>query len=92
MYTYFTYILLCSDGTYYTGVTNNVERRFQEHVDGISPRSYTAARRPLKLVYVELFQWIRDAIAREKQIKEWHRAWKIELIETGIAPSRCTAK
>lgn len=71
MHLYFTYMLLCSDGTYYVGVTNNMVRRFAEHCEGADPRSYTAKRRPLKLVYVENFQWIQDAIAREKQLKGW---------------------
>ena len=63
MHVYFVYLIVCSDGTFYVGVTNNVVRRFQEHCDAIDPRSYTAKRRPLKLVYVEPFQWILDAIA-----------------------------
>lgn len=80
MHVYYTYLILCSDGTYYTGVTNDVDRRFQEHCDGLQPTSYTAKRRPLKLVYVESYQWIQDAIRREKQLKRWSSAKKRALI------------
>ncbi len=61
---YFVYIIECNNGTLYVGVTNNVERRFQEHCDRIHPTSYTAKRLPLKLVYVENDQWIQDAITQ----------------------------
>jgi putative endonuclease len=71
MHIYYVYIIECSDGTLYVGVTNNVARRFHEHCEGIDPKSYTAKRRPLKLVHVETFQWVLDAIAREKQLKGW---------------------
>jgi len=48
---YFVYILLCSDSSYYTGVTNNLDRRLYEHEAGFDPKSYTFKRRPLKLVF-----------------------------------------
>jgi putative endonuclease len=80
MHLYFVYLIVCSDGTFYVGVTNNVERRFQEHCEAVDPRSRTAKRRPLKLVHVEPFQWILDAIAREKQIKGWSAPKKQALI------------
>lgn len=80
MHLYYTYMLLCSDGTYYVGVTNNMERRFAEHCEGADPSSYTAKRLPVKLVHVEGFQWIQDAIAREKQLKGWSVPKKEALI------------
>ena len=80
MHIYYTYIIECNDGTLYVGVTNDVERRFSEHCEGSNPRSYTAKRRPLKLVHVETFQWILDAIAREKQLKGWSALKKQALI------------
>lgn len=80
MHLYFTYMLLCSDGTYYVGVTNKMVQRFAEHCEGADPRSYAARRRPLKLVYVENFQWIQDAIACEKQLKGWSVPKKEALI------------
>jgi len=47
---YFVYILLCSDNSYYTGMTDNIERRFNEHQEGVYPRAYTFKRRPVQLV------------------------------------------
>jgi len=76
----YVYILRCSDGTYYTGVTNNVERRFSEHCAG-TPGSYTHSRRPLKLVWQSMRMPILDAILLEKQIKRWNRNKKEALIK-----------
>jgi len=59
------------DGTFYTGITNNIERRFAEHCDGYDPTSYTHSRRPLRLVYAGEFQRPLDAIDFEKQLKGW---------------------
>ena len=78
---YTVYILLCSDGSFYTGVTNDLKRRKQEHDDGINDGAYTADRRPVKLVYIEENRYVNNAIAREKQIKRWSRVKKIALIE-----------
>jgi putative endonuclease len=77
---YFVYILLCSDNSYYTGITNNLERRLYEHENGIDPRSYTFKRRPVKLVFQEMFTEVTQAIAFEKQVKGWRRAKKEALI------------
>ena len=71
MYRYFVYMLQCFDGTFYTGVTNDIERRFSEHCYGSDPDCYTFMRRPLKLVYVGEFQWIHEAINFEKHLKRW---------------------
>lgn len=62
------------------GVTNNIERRFREHCDGLDLKSYTAKRRRLKLLHVESFQWVLDAIAREKQLKGWSAVKKRALL------------
>jgi putative endonuclease len=78
---YFVYILKCNGGTYYTGVTNSVERRFFEHQNGLISGCYTHNKRPLQLVFVEEFAEINDAISREKQIKGWSRRKKMALIE-----------
>ena len=80
MKTYYVYILKCSDGSYYTGVTNDVERRFYEHQQGLIKGCYTHNKRPLKLMYVEEFTDIMEAISREKQIKGWTRKKKEALI------------
>lgn len=77
----YVYILLCKDNSYYIGVTNDVFRRFDEHCQGIDPKSYTFNRRPLQLVFYASFTSIEIAIAKEKQIKKWSRAKKLALIE-----------
>ncbi len=77
---YFVYILLCSDNSYYTGITNDLERRLYEHENGIDPKSYTFKRRPLKLVFQEMFNDVNQAIAFEKQIKGWKRTKKGAII------------
>ena len=78
---YYTYILKCSDQSYYVGVTNDVEKRLVEHQEGINSTCYTHSRRPLELVYFEKFIDILQAIAREKQLKGWSRKKKEALIE-----------
>jgi putative endonuclease len=63
------YILLCSDGSYYTGITRrSVEERLSEHAQGLMP-GYTFTRRPVKLVFSEHYERIVDAIAAERRIK-----------------------
>jgi putative endonuclease len=77
---YFVYIIKCRDGSYYTGVTNNIQKRFYEHQEGLIIDCYTHNRRPLKLMFAEEFRDIREAIEREKQIKGWSRRKKEALI------------
>jgi len=77
---YIVYILLCNDNSYYTGITNNLERRLQEHENGTDPSSYTCKRLPVKLVFHELFFDVNQAIAFEKQIKGWKRSKKETVI------------
>lgn len=78
---YTVYILKCSDGSYYTGICNNLARRLSEHKEGGDPKCYTWKKRPIKLVYQEIFCDVLDAIEREKQIKKWTRAKKQALIQ-----------
>ena len=78
--TYFVYIIECKDGTYYTGITNDIDSRFEQHKQGLNPSSFTAKRRPLKLVWTEEFRYVNDAISWEKQIKKWSKAKKRALI------------
>jgi len=73
-------MLLCSDGTFYTGVTNDLEERIEQHKAGIHPQSYTFSRRPLQLVFYELFNDPSSAIAFEKKLKKWSAAKKRALI------------
>ena len=76
----YVYILQCSDNSLYVGVTNNLEMRFEQHVQGINVNCYTYLRRPLKIVYHELFNSPQLAIAFEKKLKKWTRAKKLALI------------
>ncbi len=77
---YYVYIVICADGLYYTGITNNVDRRVNEHNAGINPKAFTYGRRPVSLVYNEIFNDILQAIAWEKQIKGWNRKKKEAII------------
>jgi putative endonuclease len=77
--TCYCYILECSDGSYYTGSTKNLELRLQQHQNG-EGANHTKKRLPVKLVYVELFDRIDKAFYREKQIQGWSRAKKEALI------------
>ena len=79
---YFIYILANKkNGTLYMGVTNSIERRIEEHKIKLNPECFTAKYNVSVLVYYETFQYIDDAIQREKQLKKWNRQWKINLIE-----------
>src|SRR5471032_1765059 len=69
--TYYVYMLRCFDGTFYTGVTNDVERRYWEHCNGCDESSYTHSRRPLLLVYAGEFDDPARAIDFEKKLKAW---------------------
>jgi putative endonuclease len=75
--------ILASDrnGTLYVGVTNDLARRMWEHRSG-EVEGFTARYRVYRLVHVEFHATMPDATQREKQIKKWRRAWKLELIET----------
>ena len=77
---FYVYILKCSDNSFYTGVTNNIELRFQQHEQGIDSSAYTYSRRPLELVFLNTFKYIDKAIAFEKQIKGWSRKKKEAII------------
>ena len=77
---YYVYILKCSDSSYYTGFTNNVDLRVMQHNEGLTHSAYTYSRRPVELVWVEMFTDPNQAIAMEKQIKGWSRRKKEALI------------
>ncbi|MEL0645412.1 GIY-YIG nuclease family protein [Olleya sp. Ti.3.14] len=78
---YYVYILLCVDKTYYTGMTNDLERRVSQHKSGHKKDSYTAMRLPVKLLWYLQCENPKEAIAIEKQIKGWSRRKKQALIE-----------
>jgi len=73
------YILRCSNGQYYTGSTNNLELRLQQHQNG-EGANFTRKYLPIKLVYFEEFQRIDEAFFREKQVQGWKRKKKEALI------------
>ena len=76
----YMYIVECSDGTYYTGSTKDLERRLSEHQNGKGAK-YTRARLPINLIYYEEYPQVREAFYREKQIQGWSRKKKKALIE-----------
>ncbi|MDT4331007.1 GIY-YIG nuclease family protein [Methylomonas sp. MED-D] len=75
----YLYILQCSDGSYYTGSTWDLERRLWEHQNGLGAK-HTAKRLPVQLVYCEMCERIEDAYIREKQIQGWSRNKKQALM------------
>src|SRR3989344_3072074 len=70
---YFVYILECADKSLYTGCTNNLEKRIEEHNKSKRGAHYTKIRRPVKLVHSEQFKTISKALKREAEIKGWSR-------------------
>ncbi len=79
--TYYIYILASQrNGTLYIGVTNNLLERVKQHKEKKN-NGFTKRYDVNMLVYYEEFQYIYDALAREKQLKNWRRPWKLDLIE-----------
>jgi len=74
------YIVKCADGSYYTGHTDNLEKRVAEHQSGVIPGCYTYKRRPLTLVFSQPCSTREEALAAERQIKGWSRAKKEAMI------------
>jgi len=79
----FTYILECSDGSYYTGSTIDLDLRLNQHQNG-QGANHTKKRLPIKLIYVEEFTNIQEAFYREKQIQGWNRKKKEALIKSNF--------
>jgi putative endonuclease len=78
------YILKCGDGTFYTGVTNDIDRRFRAHQEGKASR-FTRTRRPVALVYQEPCGTRSQALTRECAVKSLSRPKKEELVAGGPA-------
>lgn len=74
------YVLLCADGTYYTGITTDIDRRIREHNTNSRGAKYTRSRRPVKLVYTEYFSNRSSAQKAEYQFKKLSRSIKEEKI------------
>ncbi|GGK57905.1 MULTISPECIES: GIY-YIG nuclease family protein [Haloarcula] len=81
---YHVYVLRCSDNTFYTGYTTDVERRVREHDAGDGAK-YTRGRTPVELIHVESFDSQSDAMSREYEIKQYSRAEKERLVESSDA-------
>ncbi len=79
---WYLYMLLCKDGSLYTGISNNVEKRFLEHKNGRGGR-YTRSHKPVRLVYQEKLPSHSEALKREFEIKSWPREKKLELCQQG---------
>ncbi len=75
---FWTYILLCADGRYYTGHTEDLERRFGEHQSGLI-KGFTSSRLPVRLVWADCFQTRAEAIENELRVKKWSKAKKVAL-------------
>ncbi len=91
MQDFYIYILKCSDGSYYTGHTDNIELRVQEHETG-RYEGYTATRLPVQVVFIEVMASRGDALEAEMQIKQWSRKKKEVLIEYGWRGMKSFAK
>ena len=79
---HFVYIVRCSDNSLYTGYTNNIEVRINKHNAGKGAK-YTKTRRPVVLVYQEMYETKSEALRREYEIKTFTRQRKLKLIEGG---------
>lgn len=77
----YTYIVKCSDGSLYTGWTNNLEKRIKNHNEGKGAK-YTKSRRPVSLVYYEVFETRNEAMSREFAIKQLTSRQKLQLIQS----------
>ena len=80
----YMYILLCSDGSLYTGSTKNLSVRLQQHQLGLGA-NHTRKNLPVSLIYFEEYQRIDTAFYREKQIKKWESSARFLLLSTGFA-------
>lgn len=77
---FWVYILQCNDKSYYTGHTDNLEKRIAQHQQRIIPSCYTRTRLPVQLVYCQPFFSREEALAAEKKIQGWNRRKKEALI------------
>ncbi|MEK7533692.1 MAG: GIY-YIG nuclease family protein [Patescibacteria group bacterium] len=80
---YYVYILLCSDNSLYTGITNNLNNRFQQHKNG-KGGAYTRSHKPIKIVHRETCQTKPEALKREAEIKSLSRSKKIKTLKLRI--------
>lgn len=81
---YYVYILVCADGQTYTGITDNLARRFSEHQNGLNKTAFTYKRRPVQLIFQQEINDVLQAIYFEKKIKKWSAKKKLALAEGNI--------
>ena len=81
---WFVYIVQCRDGSFYTGITTNLEKRVQDHNTGSAGAKYTRSRRPVRLVYHEAAVSRSAAARREFQVKQMTPAGKLQLMRTAL--------
>ena len=79
---YYVYILECEDGSLYTGISTDPNRRFEEHKSGKLGAKYTKAHKPIKIIYTEHCKNRSEASKREYEIKQMTKAQKIELVQS----------
>jgi len=77
---YYVYLIQCDDGSFYTGITSNIKRRFVEHTTK-SGGWHTKLHKATKLLYTETYSTKLEALKREKQIKGWRREKKLNLMK-----------
>lgn len=77
---WFLYILLCKGNSLYTGISNNLDKRFSDHKNGKGGK-YTRSHKPIKLVYKEQLDTQSEALKRESLIKSWSREKKIKILK-----------
>jgi putative endonuclease len=80
---YYVYVLICQDGTFYTGYAKDLDARLEMHTQGKGAR-YTRIHKPKKLVYTEQFNTIKEAMHREKEIKKLGHEEKKKLCRSAI--------
>lgn len=81
---YYVYLLLCADGSTYTGITDAIDRRIAEHQNGINKTAYTYRRRPVQLIFQQEFDDVLQAIFFEKKLKKWSAKKKMALVEDNL--------
>lgn len=84
---YYVYVILCDDGSFYTGYTKNVNSRMRLHMNGKGAR-YTKMHKPKKLVYTEEFNYRAEAMKRERKVKTMGHKQKMRLTQSQTKKTR----
>ena len=86
LHMWYLYVLLCADGSYYTGITKDTKRRLHEHNKTKRGAKYTRTRRPVQLMHVERFSLHGEALRAERRFKRLTRKQKEEVINATLRP------